>query len=268
MGNTASNIAPPATTLPTEMLISNTLANAGLPIDKINQTIDMVNQNIMCGPECQKQKEIDDLKTKYNQAEDNLTQAPNKYQLAKKNYYVALDGPLAYQEKQKLEFQKEAQDFINNEKKQRDNQTKEVNNLIKDYQALIIYSQNMNDLLDVYITKNQRLKREIDTYDTVVKTSERKTYYKTQSLEWYESLKKLIIYFYFLSLIVYVLYVIIYHREFTSKRSLFILFLLIIIPYIVYKVYVQNIVGNSIADVVNYKNPRYEFKIVKEKNDN
>jgi len=262
MGNTASSIAPPASSLPPEILISRELANAGISTDKINQTIDMINQNIMCGPECQKQKEIDDLKAKYETAESNLKQAPNNLSVAKKNYYVAVDGPLAYQTKLKAEYQKEAQDFINNEKKQRDQQTKEVNTLISDYQAVVIYSQNMNDLLDVYITKNQRLKREIDTYDTIVKTSERKTFYKTQSLEWYQSLKKLILYFYYLTLIIYVLYIILYHREFKSIKSLIILLIITVIPYIIYKAYVENIIGNSIANVVNYKNPNYEFKIV------
>ena len=262
MGNTGSVIAPPPSSLPPEILVAQQLANAGMPIDKLNQTIDMVNNNMMCGPECQKQKEIDDLKTKYEQSEINLNQAPNKYQLAKKNYFVAVDGPLAYQKKQNAEFQKEAQTFINNEKKQRDDQTKQVNTLIKDYEALVIYSQNMNDLLDVYITKNQRLKREIDTYDTIVKTSERKTYYKTQSLEWHNSLQNFIFYFYYLSLFIFILYVVIYHKEFKSYKTWMFLLAVTIIPYIIYKVYVQNIIGNSIAGVVNYKNPRYEFKIV------
>ena len=262
MGNTASNIAPPPASLPPEILVSRELANAGISTDKINQTIDMINQNIMCGPECQKQKEIEDLKIKYENAETNLKQAPNNLAVAKKNYFVAVDGPLAYQDKLKTEYQKEAQDFINNEKKQRDQQTKEMYTLINDYQSAVIYSQNMNDLLDVYITKNQRLKKEIDTYDTIVKTSERKTYYKTQSLEWYQSLKNFVFYFYYLTVIIYILYIILYHREFKSIKSWILLLIVTVIPYIIYKVYVENVVGNSIANVVNYKNSSYEFKVV------
>jgi lipopolysaccharide export LptBFGC system permease protein LptF len=262
MGNTASNIAPPLSTLPPEILVQQQLANAGIPTDSINKTIQMINNNIMCGPECQKQKEIDELKLKYEQAQSNLNTAPSQYKTAKKNFLVASEGRDKYEEKQRIEYQKEAQTFINSQKKIRDSQTKDINNLNNDYNALIIYSQNMNDLLDVYITKNQRLKKDIDTYDTIVKTSERKTYYKTQSIEWFHIIQKLILYFYYLTIIVFILYVMIYHKEFKSYKLWFLLLLCTLIPYVIYKVYIDNVIGNSIANVINEKHPRYEFKVV------
>lgn len=267
MGNTTSNIGSPPSLLPQEILVSKQLSNAGLSQDKINQTIDLINSQIMCGPECQKQKQLDDLKLKYEQAQTTLEEAPSKYKTAKRNYFIASEGEANYQSKQKAEFQKEAQAFINSEKKQRNEQTKDINSLINDYEAVIIYSQNMNNLLDIYITKNQRLKREIDTYDTIVKTSERKTFYKTQSLEWFHKFQKLILYFYYISVLVFLIYVMIYHKEFKSYKSWFLLIILTLVPYLIYKSYVENIVGNSIAGVINQKYPKYEFKVVKEKTD-
>jgi hypothetical protein len=265
MGNTSSTIAPPPTTLPPELLLQKELNNAGFSPDSINQTIQMINNKVMCGPECQKQKEIDDLKQKYVQAENNLNTAPSQYNTAKKNYLIASEGRSAYDAKQKAEFEKEAQLFINSQKKIRDEQNKQINTLNNDYNALIIYSQNMNDLLDVYITKNQRLKKEIDTYDTIIKTSERKTYYKTQSIEWFSTFQKLILYFYYISLLTFIVYFIIYHRQFKSIKVWIILLLCTLIPYFIYKVYIENVIGNSIADLMNQKNPRYEFKVIKDK---
>ena len=111
MGNTPSTIAPPPTTLPAEILLKKELNNAGFSPDNINQTIQMINNKVMCGPECQKQKEIDDLKQKYIQAENNLNTAPSQYNTAKKNYFIASEGRPAYEAKQKaVEIDKKIKD--------------------------------------------------------------------------------------------------------------------------------------------------------------
>ena len=60
---------------------------------------------------------------------------------------------------------------------------------------------------------------------------------------------------------------IIYHKQFKSVKIWIILFLSTFIPYIIYKVYIDNVIGNSIANLINERNPRYEFKVTKDKND-
>jgi len=60
--------------------------------EKINQLLDFSSENLLCGPDCQKNKTTTELKQKYLDAQTNLQIAPINLENTKKNYYVYSEG--------------------------------------------------------------------------------------------------------------------------------------------------------------------------------
>ena len=65
-------------------------------IGQINGLMAKSQQSLLCGPDCQKQKNLDELKQKYENAITNVNTAPQQLTDAKKKYFTALEGTAAY----------------------------------------------------------------------------------------------------------------------------------------------------------------------------
>ena len=59
-----------------------------------------IDSVIYCGPKCEKQKEIDTLKTKYYDLLNEKNELPEKVEEARFNYYMLKDGPEWYEQQQ------------------------------------------------------------------------------------------------------------------------------------------------------------------------
>ena len=59
-----------------------------------------IDSVIYCGPECEKQKEIDTLKTKYYDLLNEKKELPEKVEEARFKYYMLKDGPEWYEQQQ------------------------------------------------------------------------------------------------------------------------------------------------------------------------
>ena len=58
----------------------------------INAMIALANDKLMCGPECQKDRQTEKLRQIYNNAKQNLIDAPKTFSLAEKNYLIDAKG--------------------------------------------------------------------------------------------------------------------------------------------------------------------------------
>ena len=66
--------------------LDNALIDAGLPQNKLNGLVAMISDKLICDSACQAQRNGDSLKKKWDLAQNNLKLAPERVDIAEKNY--------------------------------------------------------------------------------------------------------------------------------------------------------------------------------------
>ena len=202
-------------------------------LNKFNSFLDMAAKTIACGPECQKNKSIEDLKDKYLTAQSNLTLAEPQYQQAKQNYYTYVSGENGYKEMMESEYNTAADLIASEFKENYDIEISKINTQIDTLNSILINYSNVVDFYNKYKKENKTLSKQLKDETNDILTNERKTYYEDQQIS---SLNG---YYYYILLVIYVIVVIcftvflfIYPSQFSFIRKIMFLFLFIILPFI------------------------------------
>ena len=198
----------------------------------LNELIKQSNEQTACGPDCQREKKITELKSKYESAKNNLSKGPENLAEARKNYFVYAFGNKYNNDYNEKLYTKQACDKVTSMKKQHKQDVKEISSLIDDYESAYVYQRNMNDLSEKYEDENQSLKKEIDNNEKERATNDRKVYYENQqinNIQFYKSLVKII---YWITLILYTL-IFLYDGFYKQIKMDVILILLYIYPFVI-----------------------------------
>ena len=201
----------------------------------LNELIKKSNEQTACGPDCQKQKKIRDLKTKYESAKKNITKGPENLAEARKNYFVYAFGDKYNNDFNEKLYTKEANDKVKMMEKQHSENVKEIQSLIDDYESAYVYKDNMGDLSQKYENENKSLKKKIDDNEKEKATNDRKVYYENQQIDnikYYKSLIKIV---YWVTLILYT-FIFLYDGFYKDLKMDAILILLYIYPFVIDKV--------------------------------
>lgn len=217
----------------------------------VDKLIQQVNDQIMCGPECQRSKKLDALNEKYRKAKENVEEGPNRLETAKRNYYEFKDGPVEYRQQQRSRYETEVAKLISEMRKKQKERTEEIESRILEHNAVQVYAQNMNDLLDKYISENQRLTRNIEQYEGDIFTQERKTQYIDESLWWKDLVAYIARIFYWIILIVFIFYFILFKGNYTNRRLLVLGLLGLILPTLIAFFIRFQVFGISVEMVIN-----------------
>ena len=199
--------------------------------EKINQLLDFSSENLLCGPDCQKNKTTTELKQKYLDAQTNLQIAPINLENTKKNYYVYSEGLPFYNNMLEEELQQKA-DKISTLVSEHFNSEVSDANIINIYlNTALINSKYTKELLENYLEKNTKLELELkESYGDIL-TNDRKTYYETDALNsltlWY----RLFWYIYYVSVIMIILAFIFSPIKLLKIQKLIISVLVIFYPY-------------------------------------
>lgn len=200
--------------------------------NSLNELIKKSNQQTSCGPDCQKEKKIEDLKSKYESEKANLSQGPENLAESRKNYFVYAFGNKYNDDFNDKLYTKEANDKVNTMKKQHAEDVEEITSLINDYESTYIYKGNMSDLSDKYEDENNTLKKEIDTNEKSKATNDRKVYYENQQIEDIQYYKSLIKIVYWVTLVLYT-FVFLYDGFYKNIKMDVMLILFYIYPYVI-----------------------------------
>jgi hypothetical protein len=182
MGNTTSNLSLPQNSSSIEQQASAATA-------QVNALIAQSNEQLMCGPACQKEKNISNLEETYVKAQTNLKTAPQQLEQAKQNYYKALEGQAGYNKMVLDKVTEDAKKVTTSFKTKFDATSKEVENLIGVYNTLKSNFNNVNDLSQEYEVENSKIAKTLKKIRGDIITNDRKTYYEQQSIDglswWY-----------------------------------------------------------------------------------
>lgn len=198
---------------------------------KITALLEKSMQTLSCGPTCQKLKVSEQLKQKYLDAQTNVQTAPSQLATAKLNYYTYTQGSAAYDRQQEAELKSNAEEIANALKQILNDEVNDALTLNKYYESMLVNSEANDELLDYYITENDKLKKKLGKKYTDVYTNDRKTYYEQNALDQLKQWYNLWWYIYYMLIIV--LSISMFVASYTmSKLKLFVIFILLLFyPY-------------------------------------
>jgi hypothetical protein len=211
----------------------STNLNNSINLNQFNSLINKASNAIMCDSNCQKQKQAETLKQKFQAAQANLATAPGQLQVAERNYVTLTQGTGAYSELQDQQLSDQAQKIADQISELVTAASAEITTDIESYNGLLINFKNVVELHHKYLMENVKLEKKLkDEIDDVSK-NDRKTYYENQEID---NLKYYYTYFfmfiYIICLICFVIFGFIYPSQITVVKRLFIFIGLTILPFL------------------------------------
>lgn len=212
--------------------ITNNLKEEGLSPDVINNLMTQMNNLIRCGPTCQKNNKIDELKKKYEKAQEEVHSAPERLNNARKNYYEYAYGDNYYQEYEGKKGLEKAKKMKKKIKQRAKEQMEELEDTIKNNIALKKSEKHLRTLLDKLNVSNASMTNNMDKKISIAKTSDRKVYYENEEIENMQFYKNILRNIYRFLMAVYV-FLFFYRKKYQNKKDIIVILFFFISPYII-----------------------------------
>ena len=235
MGN---QLATPAVAVSTAKqqkaeMLDNELKGAGFTPAKIDKMVAAANDVIGCGPECQRQRRIDDLQTAVNKARNNVQNGPTQLRDAEKELITYRDGTAAYTESMRRRYEKEAQELGKSHRAQHVKNMDETRALIADLSTGETYVNNARELLRMKTKKHDTLTKSIDRDTGIVRTNNRRGEYEAESNATYDTINRALMVIYYIIFTIYVGLVVIYRGNYKSKKQWALVALFAMFPWVI-----------------------------------
>ena len=240
------------------MNLQKSLTQIGLTPDAIADITNLVQDQLVCGPECRQERQTDELKNTWLTAKKNLTDGPTTVALAEKNYYEFTKGEPYYENMLLERYEKNAEMLKKKSITKHKDFVKELKSLLAEYKGEAVYASRMQELLKIRLKENKKFKKDIDDYKAQIETSDRKTWYEIQQNDDIKWSNTIIRFMYYALLIIYIIFgSFLTRKEYMNWKVWVIIGLYILFPFIVYWLTVQifNIYG-SISQYFKTKGPK------------
>lgn len=174
-------------------------------VSKMNGIVANLQSMITCDSECQKRKNADELRRKWNNAKEDLATAPSNVQSTEQAYYVFTEGEVGYRQmlvdKYKNVANKTSASAKNTHKKLMD----DLETLLGNYTAQVSSVNRLKELLQVRINENRELSLAQDNNISNVQTNDRRVVYENWAQKWLHTIKKIFLILY-IALAIFFLY--------------------------------------------------------------
>jgi len=199
--------------------------------EQLSQTLGTSISALTCGPTCQRENKINELRQKYLDAQTNKLIAPQHVVDAEKEYYTFAEGTAAYDAIRTKELQAEADKLGS---LMQENFIEEIYNielLIKMYNIMLIDADNTLELYNDYEESIEDLNDEITGQKTTVVTNDRKTYYESQEIINVKFWQRIMLFIYYLLVVVFFLGIFLANSSYGFFKKLGIFLLLAFYPF-------------------------------------
>jgi hypothetical protein len=132
-----------------------------------------------------------------------------------------------------------------------DRRTGRTQTMIDEYEAIQTYNDNMGELLDHNIDKNESLTKEIDDIKSSIFTNDRRYNYYEESIDWQWYVNKIVRFVYWCCVAVYIFYFLLYKGQYVVRRNIAIGAVIFIIPFIISHLLVFQVYGYSIKNILD-----------------
>lgn len=189
-------------------------------------------QNIVCDADCQREKKLKKLETKYKTSLYNLESAPENLKNAKRNYIIFKNGEPYYQELYKKELTKKINEIVKKMKIQNEIENKQLTQSLLEYsQKYNLYNSHLKNYLGNIEENNVIYEKQL--YDDVneKQLDARKSYYETNETE---NIKKYTSFYTVIYYLLFTIYLVLFliNGEFVKPVKIIYLVIFLIFPYI------------------------------------
>jgi hypothetical protein len=206
--------------------------NEQLTMANFNDFLTKANMTLSCDSECQKNKNILQLKQKYLDAQTNVTSASAQEQIAYKNYIVYSEGTGAYNDKLVTKLREKANIISDTYTKQFEENFKNTEILLGTYEGLLTNFNNIVDLYVNYTKENIKFINNNKIKISDIQTNHRKTFYEDQNIDRLKLINNILFYLFYLILILFIVFSFIYPSNYSISYKIVIVFLLGLYPFI------------------------------------
>jgi hypothetical protein len=187
----------------------------------------------VCGPQCQREREIIRLRNEKNEAKTNKEDASEEYKEARRNYIEFTDGTYRWNEIVKEEAEQEVETLISNYQTEFDELFDDVNHSLASLKSEVNSMNQLRFVGETYDREIRDMTVVAEQVESVRDTNMRTSTFHTQSIQTAQLWRGYLSYLYWFLVIIYVVVVLVIGQQFRYIRGWGFLALLIIYPYLV-----------------------------------
>lgn len=217
--------------------------------NSLNKFINLANSVVTCGPSCQRQKKIDELKNKYETAKSNYDNGEQIVNNAEKAYLVYANGDVYYYNMLRQRNEKIAKENIDKKEK---NYIEKIDELKAKDNELNILKKNkkkLNEYNNLLKKKYDEIINKIEDFNKVVYTSDRKAYYENEELNSIKSKNNTYFIIYFVIFSILCIYILLIKKDY-NKLVIIKLSIYLLIPFI--GLYILDIIVKFINYILDF----------------
>lgn len=203
-----------------------------MAVNNINSSIQALNRELICGPECQNNKRAQTLKLAYDNAINDYDESPEKISQLEKDFYMETKGGAFYKNVLEDRFKREAIENSKNYKEEYETIKTEIIDLITEYDSSVIYFNRLIDLFNKVKKENTDLKEKYNYLKGSVNTNNRKTFYENQQIDGLDKWKYRIQLLYWAIFIVIFVNTIFIQKQYKNYKVYIKLFIIAATPYL------------------------------------
>ena len=203
-------------------------------LNNFNDLISQANELINCGPSCSQNQTTTQLKQNYLDAQSNMISAPQQLFTAQKNYISYTKGESGYNEFLDKQLEEKADTVANSYQLKFNSDVEIIKQKNKIYDGLVINYNNLIDLYKKYKIENDKMIYVLKNKSSDILTNDRKTYYEDQGITTLKTYYFMFLCFYIFIVVVFLLSILLVKSNVKMSTRLFILFLMVIYPFICY----------------------------------
>ena len=230
--------------------LNQALIDAGLPQDRLNSIIELASDRLTCGTHCQRDREAQQLRNKFYNAQQNLCKAPEKVSEAEKNFYVYTEGEKGYEDMLLKRYTKDVGEMKQESIKNHKDLVRIIQLLTNDYETDSINLDRMNELLRVRLKENDKLKKVIDNNTGIAQTNDRKVVYEAREREWLETVRKSLIYLLIITVFLYLIFGNFFKKQLYKNIRIWVIIALFVIYFL--SINILSRITFWIYDKINY----------------
>jgi hypothetical protein len=192
-------------------------------IDKLDLVIDQLNDDL-CDDKCKIEEQIKECRENQQKTSEEYIKCENLIRNYKSEYSINIR-----EENEEL-FKQEIAELLYNFKYNHELSNDNINQLISDYETLIIYYNKLLVLYNKIKNEKYEYDEKIDDYNKIVNTSDRKTFYEDENINKMDNRKYILLIIYWL-LFSYLSYKLLYlNKQYKDIKIWIELILLFILP--------------------------------------
>lgn len=155
-------------------------------LQKINTFIDSVNTKVgsLCDAECMREREREQLWTKYEKAKQTLDTAPNDLERARKDYFVFTKGSAWYESEERKKANERAEKMAKEIKSKFMEINGDISARLDDYLTTVKYVDNVGTAIKENEKILQEKKTELDSTENNEDLAGRKLFYELSDTTW------------------------------------------------------------------------------------